>query len=497
MRMITPCLAVLVGPSGSGKSSWAAANFSLHEVVSSDQLRAMTGIDQHDQAASGDAFFVLDEIVRRRLARQLTTVIDTTGLDGEQRHRYVEQAHAQGLPAYVVVFDTPAQVCRLRNARRRRPIPKAVLTKQISAFKKTRQAIGDEGFDAVIAIDAAEEPSPLTQGPPALVGSDEAAQAQVQQPTGLRFGLQVSSFVWPDDANAPGEGMQRIANAAESAGFESLWVMDHLRQIPQVGRAWDNILEAYTTLSFLAGVTDRIRLGALVTAVSYRNPALLGKMLATLDVLSAGRAICGLGIGWFEQEARAYGYQFPDVPVRYELLEDTLQLLPLLWGSGSPEFVGRQITVPEALCYPRPIQDPIPIMIGGSGEQRTLRLVAQYADGCNLFGDPDTVRHKVEVLYRHCRDANRDPTEITVSHLGPCLVADDRRQLSALLEAHRPSRVGEASFAQQTRAGTVQEQIGRYRLLADAGVQLAIVTMPNVADPEAVERFGQIIDAFQ
>src|SRR5207237_256820 len=143
----------------------------------------------------------------------------------------------------------------------------------------------------------------------------------------------------------------------------------------------------------------------------------LAKIVATLDVVSGGRAVCGIGAAWFEKEHRAYGWRFPPLKERFALLEDALQVLPLMWGPGAPSFEGRVISVPECTCYPRPLQEHLPIMVGGSGERRTLRLVAQYADACNLFGDPPTVRHKLEVLGRHCDELGRNIDEIDVTQL--------------------------------------------------------------------------------
>jgi alkanesulfonate monooxygenase SsuD/methylene tetrahydromethanopterin reductase-like flavin-dependent oxidoreductase (luciferase family) len=254
--------------------------------------------------------------------------------------------------------------------------------------------------------------------------------------------------------------------------------MDHYVQIPQVGREWDEMLEAYTTLGYLAGHTGTVRLGALCTGITYRNVAALGKIVATLDVLSGGRAMAGLGIAWFEREHRVYGWEFPPRPQRYAMLEDALQLLPLMWGKGSPRFDGRTITVPEAICYPRPLQERVPILVGGSGERRTLRLVARHADACNLFGDAATVRHKIDVLHRHCADVDRDPSEVTVTNLTRAQViagGDDR-----------PSE----------HAGTCDEQIGRYRTFAEAGVQTAIVSLHDVAEG-GIERFAPVIAAFR
>ena len=173
--------------------------------------------------------------------------------------------------------------------------------------------------------------------------------------------------------------------------------MDHLRQIPQVGPAWQNLPEPYTTLAWLAGVTERIRLGVLVSPAFLRHPAVLADAVATLDVLSNGRAICGLGLGWFADEYAALGIDFPSRAERYARLEDALRLLPLMWGKGSPRFDGRTVVVEEAMCYPRPLQAHVPIWVGGSGERKTLRLVAELADACNLFGEPDVVRRKVDV----------------------------------------------------------------------------------------------------
>jgi F420-dependent oxidoreductase-like protein len=244
--------------------------------------------------------------------------------------------------------------------------------------------------------------------------------------------------------------------------------MDHFVQIPQVGREWEDMLESYATLSYLAAVTSSVRLGTLVTGVTYRNLAHLAKVVATLDVLSGGRAVCGLGAGWFEREHRLYGYDFPPLAERFARLEDALELLPLMWGPGAPRFEGRTTTVPEAVCYPRPLQEHVPMLVGGSGERRTLRLVARHADACNLFGDPDTVRRKIAVLREHCAAEGRDPAAVRVTHLGSTEGAATRTDL-----------------------------VGRYRELAEAGVQTAIVSLSDAAGgAEAVRRLGDVVAAF-
>jgi F420-dependent oxidoreductase-like protein len=295
----------------------------------------------------------------------------------------------------------------------------------------------------------------------------------------LDFGLQIPSFAFPGAPASSGATLAEVARAAEDAGFTSLWVMDHFLQIPQVGREWEDMLESYTTLGYLAGATERIRLGTLVTGITYRNIAHLAKIVATLDVVSGGRALCGLGAAWFEREHTLYGYDFPPLARRYERLEDALELLPLMWGKGAPRFEGRTITVPEAVCYPRPLQERIPILVGGSGEKRTLRLVARHADMCNLFGDADNVRRKLAILHEHCAAEGRDPADVEVTHLA-----------AARIVAEGEPREGQG-------AATAEEHAGRFRELAEAGVQTAIVGLADTSGPEAVSRFADVIAEFR
>ena len=449
IRVPDPCLLVLVGAPGSGKSYWAAEWFRPEQVVSSDGLRAVVGLGEHDQRASKDAFAVLDLIVERRLKRKLTTVIDSTALESERRQSYIAAARRARVPVFAIVFDTSDEVCRARNRERDQPVPAKVLKGQLQAAAALAATIGDEGFDRVPTA------GPITVVLPEFVHAPAFAAKQQEAPVALEFGLHVSRF--SGDLGA-------VALAAEAVGFSRLTVMDHFVQIPGVGREWEDMLESYTTLGYLAGITASLELGTLVTGITYRNIAHLAKIVATLDVVSGGRAFCGLGAAWFKREHDLYGWEFPPVSRRYEMLEDALQLLPLMWGPGSPAFEGKTISVSEAICYPRPLQERIPILVGGSGERRTLKLVAQYADACNLFGDATTVRRKVEVLNEHCAAFERDPSDITVTQL---------------------STVGDRP---------VDDQIGRYRELADAGVQVAIVSLDDVA---AIDRFAPVIAAFR
>lgn len=490
VRVPVPALVVLVGPPASGKSTWARDNFRADHIVSSDSLRALVGEGEHDQRASADAFAVLELAVERRLRRRLLTVVDTLGTDRKRRAAWIELARSRGLRTIAIVFDTPADECRRRNKARGSTVPPAVLAQYLRRWPQLRAEIEDGGFDAVIAPDDVE------LVPESLADAVPHTTRQREQPVTLDFALQIPRFTWPDGAAATRDRLADMARTAEEVGFSSIWVMDHFLQIPQVGREWEDMLDSYTTLGYLAGVTERARLGVLVTGVTYRNVAHLAKIVATLDVLSGGRAWCGLGAAWFEREHKVYGWDFPPLKDRFAILEDALQLLPLMWGPGSPPFEGAVVRVPEAVCYPRPLQERVPILVGGSGERRTLRLVAQYADACNLFGDAATVAHKVGVLRRHCADVDRDPAEVRVTHLGTALVRRSRAEVADAVEQLRPKRSTPESYAAAVHAGTVDDHIGRFRQLADAGVQTAIVNLPDLAGADALAPFAAVIEAF-
>jgi alkanesulfonate monooxygenase SsuD/methylene tetrahydromethanopterin reductase-like flavin-dependent oxidoreductase (luciferase family)/predicted kinase len=502
-RLADGTLVVLVGPSGAGKSTWALENVAPEATVSSDALRAVVGEGEHDQSASRDAFDLLDRIVAARLRRRLTTVIDSTGLDRPSRDRWRAMAIAAAVPCVAVVLDTPAPVCRRRNAARERPVPARVLAQQVADFAALRPRLDDEGFDEVIVAEPVRVVAPsvataaraVLQGPEALpsVGPDVVVAPPSR---GLRFGLALSSFAVPGGAAQLRDRLGDVAARAEAAGFDSIWVMDHLRQIPQLGRAWDDLPESLATLGYLAAVTRTATIGALVHGVTLRNVPLLGKSLATLDVLAGGRVWCGLGAGWFEAEQKAFGMPFPPDVERLDLLEDALQVLPLLWGPGSPSFEGRRITVPEALSYPRPLRGRIPILVGGQGERRTLRLAAQYADACNLTGDVEAVRHKVAVLHRHCVDVGRDPAVVEVTHLSTVLVAADPSDLDVVVARRRPAR-GVPRWTALVNPGTVEDHVLRARALQAAGAQHLIVGLDDVWDSPAVERYAEVIAALR
>jgi alkanesulfonate monooxygenase SsuD/methylene tetrahydromethanopterin reductase-like flavin-dependent oxidoreductase (luciferase family)/predicted kinase len=483
-----PCLVVLVGPSGAGKSRWAAERFAAGEIVSSDRLRAMVGEAEDDVAASEDAFRLLDAVVEARLARGLTAVVDTLGVDPSRRRAWIDLASRAGLPAVAVLFETPADVCRARNRLRPRPVPAAVLGGQIRRFRAARDAVAGEPFAAVLRVGADAAAEPESESPAAASGPGRGP--------GLRFGLHISRFDWDGGAAEIGARLRRIGAEAAEAGFESVWLTDHMRQIPQVGRAWEDLPESFTTLGYLAACTGGMRIGALVAGITYRNVAHLGKIVATLDVLSGGRAVCGLGAAWFAAEHLAYGWDFPPLAERLDLLADALELLPLLWGPGAPSFSGRRIAIPEAVCYPRPLQERIPIVVGGGGERRTLRLVAESADGCSLFGDAAAVRRKLAALRRHCERAGRDPAEIEVTHLSTALAAGSENELAELTARLRPGRTSPSAYGASVNAATVADQVRRFEALRSAGVETAIVRLADLGrDDRAVERFAPVIAA--
>jgi len=231
----------------------------------------------------------------------------------------------------------------------------------------------------------------------------------------MNLDLHVSRFDWAGGPAGIGPGIADLARRAEAMGVRSMSFMDHFFQMDWFAPAEDPMLEGYTALGFIAGCTSTLRLRLLVTGVTYRHPGLLAKVVTTLDVLSEGRALLGIGAAWYEREHLGLGVPFPPTVERFERLEEALLICKQMWSDDDGPFEGRHYHLAETLCRPRPVQQPgPPVMIGGSGERKTLRLVAEHADACNLFGaDPGTVAHKLEVLDRHCDDVGRDPAEVT------------------------------------------------------------------------------------
>ena len=250
----------------------------------------------------------------------------------------------------------------------------------------------------------------------------------------MKLGLHVSDFTWPGGPPRLGADLATIAQAAETAGFDRISVMDHFFQIRMLGPPEHEMLEAYTTLGYIAGKTSRIKLLTVVTGVIYRQPGLLAKEVTALDVLSGGRAMLGIGAAWNEQEARGLGFPFPPIAERFERLEETLQIILQMWSDDNGPYHGRHYHLEHTLNSPQPLQRPHPpILIGGSGERKTLRLVAQYADACNLFGSADVAR-KLDVLRAHCEWLGRDYDSIEKTVITVFDVGENGDRTGALVE---------------------------------------------------------------
>ncbi len=312
-----------------------------------------------------------------------------------------------------------------------------------------------------------------------------------------RLGLQIPGFAYPGVADADlFEQVASIAVTAEESGFDSVWVMDHFEQLPMLGGVDEPILEGYTTLAALAARTSTVRLGTLVTGVTYRNPALLAKMVTSLDVISRGRAILGIGAAWFADEHEHYGFgPLPPAGERFERLEDALEICRAMFTEERASFEGRHHAVAEARNVPGPIQEGgPPIMIGGSGEKRTLRLVARYADMCNLFGGPEVLAHKISVLERHCAEVGRDPSEIAKTRLATVVTAPSEDEAAAkrdaLLESMGATEEQMSAFAMFGGPDRLAEVAAANR---DAGLDGIVVNLLDPWDLDAVAQTGEVL----
>lgn len=281
----------------------------------------------------------------------------------------------------------------------------------------------------------------------------------------MRLGLQVPNFTWPNGQQQLGDTFGLIAERADRAGLYSMWVMDHFFQIRSVGPAEHEMLESWSAIAFAAGRTNRIKLGTMVTGVTYRHPGILVKTATTLDVLSHGRAYFGIGAAWNEQEHRGLGVPFPPLAERFERLEETLQIALQMWSGDEEPFNGRHYQLERSLNSPQPVQKPHPpILIGGTGERKTLRLVAQYADACNFFArlPKDELRRKLEVLRQHCQEVGRPYEQIEKTTLSSYRLTRDGRDGS-------------------TTPTALLDELAQ---LAEMGIDQAIFSLQNVYDLE-------------
>jgi len=282
----------------------------------------------------------------------------------------------------------------------------------------------------------------------------------------VKFGLQINNFTWPGGAAAIGPTLARVTRAADDAGFDSIWVMDHFFQIRGLGPPEAPMLEGLTALGFMAANSEKARLGLMVGGIHYRLPGLWIKAVTTLDVLSGGRAWFGIGAAWNEEESTALGFPFPPLRDRFEMLEETLQMAQAMWsgGSGSGEaFRGKHFTATRLLNSPQAISRPrVPIMIGGGGERKTLRLVAQYADACNVFGDAARIAHKYAVLREHCERLGRPYDEI------------ERSTLQSV----------------DPESQSADQIVAQFGALGEAGAQHILMSVRGVSDTTRLERLG-------
>jgi F420-dependent oxidoreductase-like protein len=292
----------------------------------------------------------------------------------------------------------------------------------------------------------------------------------------MKIGLQIPDFTWPDGAAQIGPTLSRIAQTADAAGFDSIGVMDHFFQIRSVGPSEHEMLDAYTTLGFLAAHTKRAKLMTIVTGVHYRWPGILAKIVTTLDVVSGGRAWLGIGAGWNEEESRGLGVPFPTLKERFEMLEETLEICLRMWSAEETPYHGRHFHLERPMNSPQSLSRPHPgILIGGGGEQKTLRLVARFADACNLFPTPE-LPHKLKVLKGHCEAVGRDYDTIEKTALFRFDVGEKGEKVDAVIkQLHWLAEMGI-----ETVIGSVTD-VWRIKPLEIMGERV----IPAVADLEA------------
>lgn len=298
----------------------------------------------------------------------------------------------------------------------------------------------------------------------------------------IKFGLQQPEYNFKPETTF--DNLKNIIQTAESNGFESFWVMDHLMQIPYLDpESKAPMLEAWVVLSNLAGVTKKIKLGTLVTCASYRNPAHLAKIGATLDVLSGGRVIMGIGAGWFEKEYISYGYSFPKYRERVEMLSEAVQIMKKMWTEESPSFEGKYFRIKDAICNPKPLQKPYPRILIGGGGLETLKVVAEHADMCNFFGKPDEIMKKIETVEKYCSEIGRDPDEITVSKIGGVIIAESEDELKSILKTKIRPGIRPGFSPEQLEGwlilGTPEQVKEKLQKFIDVGVTYFILNFPG------------------
>jgi alkanesulfonate monooxygenase SsuD/methylene tetrahydromethanopterin reductase-like flavin-dependent oxidoreductase (luciferase family)/predicted kinase len=479
-----PALVVLVGAAGSGKSTWAAAHYRPAEVVSSDALREVVGSGPADLDASVDAFDMLDRVVAARARRRLTVVVDTLGLEAVRRAAYLAVARDRGLAAVAVVLETPAAVCRSRNARRDRPVPAAVLTAQLRRMRSVRAELDLEGWDAVHAVDG-RVPEAAAIAPAVLAPADRGRVAVAGAY------LQVGAFPWGQD---PSAWLRSIVVRAAEVGFTGLALMDHLQQIPQVGRAWDPIPEPWVTLGHLAALDLDLRLGTLVSPVTFRPAGVLAKTVATLDVLSSGRAFVGVGAGWYPREHAGFGLALPPPAQRLDAVEDAITMMRALWSPGTKPYAAQRVSLPETTCYPRPV-GAVPIVVGGSGP-RSLRIAGAMGDAANVPSDEGRLDARIAAVRAAAERAGRDADAVAVTVLDVAVVGTSRDDTATRVERLR-GRTAAATYAARHHAGDAAAHTERYARLRERGVRAVFLALPDLVGPDDLDRCAPLVDVWR
>jgi F420-dependent oxidoreductase-like protein len=313
----------------------------------------------------------------------------------------------------------------------------------------------------------------------------------------MQFGLQKPIFTFNFRGHETPQiidSIKDLATSAENKGFDSFWVMDHFHQIPIIGKPEEPMLESWTTLSVLAGLTTKIKLGTLVTGIIYRYPAVLAKAAATLDVLSKGRLFMGIGAAWYEEESHAYGIDLPPVNERLSRLEEAIQIIRKMWTEEpSASFSGKYYQIHNAYCNPKPIQKPSPpILVGGSGERKTLKIVAKYADACNLFGSAETVKGKLIILKEHCETVGRDYDSILKTKLGMIVIDNDKqmaeKKINQIFKGMPKEQIREFAIY-----GTPEDVLKQIELVEQVGIQYLMVNLEPSSELEALDVFANKI----
>ena len=314
----------------------------------------------------------------------------------------------------------------------------------------------------------------------------------------MQFGLQHPNFSFDYDGQRNDADTSQIADflkklitKAENSGFDSFWVMDHFHQIQFVGRPEEPMLEGWTVISMLAAITTKIKLGTLVTGIIYRYPSVLAKIAATLDVLSKGRLFMGIGAAWNEQESLAYGISFPSNQERLLRLDEAIRVIRKMWTDEPyTSFNGKYYQIRNAYCNPKPIQKPSPpILVGGSGERKTLKIVAKYADACNLFGSPETVKKKLDILKEHCKSVGRDYSSILKTKL--CvIIVDDNNDMAINRVRKTFGGMPEEHVKEFVIYGTPEDVSRQIETLEQVGIQYLIVDLEPYRELEALDTFA-------